>query len=156
MLIFNMVGEKHTYFISNHYKLRENDKIEEGNLLNAANDNLDPFIYHLGKCGVDSFEKLERSQIHSCWPHDDEEDETVDLVEEDEDDVSVEEVEGLIKTNYCNRDNEVVITFNQKCVLCYERDSVFAFRQCGHQCVCEQCHQNKGDIDILKCVVCRT
>ena len=24
------------------------------------------------------------------------------------------------------------------------------------KCVCEQCYQNKGDIDILKCVVCRT
>ena len=46
--------------------------------------------------------------------------------------------------------------FNQKCVLYYERDSVYAFRQCGHQCICEQCYQKKGDIDILKCVVCKT
>ena len=43
-----------------------------------------------------------------------------------------------------------------KSVLCLERDSIYAFRQCGHQCICEQCYQNKGDIDILKCVVCRT
>ena len=48
------VGEKYTYFISNHYKFIENDKIEEGTLLNGKNNNLDPFLYHLGKC-VDSF-----------------------------------------------------------------------------------------------------
>ena len=93
------------------------------------------------------FKKLKRSQIRSCLPLDDEEDENVDLVEEDED---------LIKTNYCNGINEMVKNFNQKCVICYERDIVFAFRQCGHQCICEQCHQNKSGFDILKCVVFRT
>ena len=46
--------------------------------------------------------------------------------------------------------------FNQKCVICLEGDSDYAFSQCGHQAICEQCYQNKGDIDILKCVVCRT
>ena len=50
----------------------------------------------------------------------------------------------------------MVKIFNQKCVICYERDSVYAFRLCGHQCLCEQCYENKGDIDILKCVLCRT
>ena len=30
------------------------------------------------------------------------------------------------------------------------------FRQCGDQCFCEQCYENKGVIDILKCVVCGT
>ena len=67
-----------------------------------------------------------------------------------------EENEDLIETNYCNGNNEVVKIFNQKCVICLERDSSYAFRQCGHQCICEQSYQNKGDIDILKCVVCRT
>ena len=136
-----------TYFIDNHYKFIENDKIEEGTLLNATNDNLDPFLYHLGKRGVDSFRKLERSQIHTFYPHDEE-------GEEDEDDRLVEEDEDLIETIYCNVNNEIVKIFNQKCVICYERDSVYAFRQCGHQCICEQCYQTKGDIDILKCVVC--
>ena len=46
--------------------------------------------------------------------------------------------------------------FSQKFVICLERNSIYAFRQCGHQCICEQCYQNKGDVDILKCVVCRT
>ena len=40
----NAVGEKNTYFISEIYKFFENGKIEEGTLLNATNDNLDPFF----------------------------------------------------------------------------------------------------------------
>ena len=50
----------------------------------------------------------------------------------------------------------MVKIFNQKCVICLERDSDYAFRQCGRQCICEQCYQKEGDIDILKCFVCRT
>ena len=91
--------------------------------------------------------------MYPWWPRgDDEEDrEGVDnvLVEEDEDEV-------LVETSYCNANNEVVKIFNQKCVICYERYSVYAFRQCGHQYICEDCYQNGGDIDILKCVVWRT
>ena len=147
-------GEKHTYFIYDRYKFIENDKIEEGTLLNATNGNLDPFVYHLKECGKDVFKMLERSQIQSCWPRI-EEDENVDLIVEGEDDL-VEEDEDLNETNYCNGNKEVVKVFNQKCVLCYERYSVYAFRQCGHQCICDQCYQNKGDFDIIKCVLCRT
>ena len=49
------IGEKYTYFISTYYKFAENDKIEEGTLLNATNDILGPFDYHLEKCGINSF-----------------------------------------------------------------------------------------------------
>ena len=68
----------------------------------------------------------------------------------------MDEDEVLVETNHCNGTNKVVKIFNRKCVICFERDSVHAFRQCGHQCICEDCYQNKGDIDILKSVVCRT
>ena len=78
------------------------------------------------------------------------------MVVEDKDDVFVEEDEVLIETNYCNGNKELVKNLNHKGVMCYERDSDYAFRQCGHQCTCEQCYQDKSDIDILKCVVCRT
>ena len=50
----------------------------------------------------------------------------------------------------------MVKLFNQRCVICLERDSAYAFRQCGHQCIYDQCYQNIGDNDMLKCVVCRT
>ena len=66
------------------------------------------------------------------------------------------EDEVLIEPSYTIGKNEVVKIFYQKCVICFERDSVYAFRQCGHQCICEQCYENKGVIDILKCIVCRT
>ena len=110
---------------------------------------MDPYEYHLEKCGIDSFKKLERILIHSFWSGHGEDIENVD----DDDDLVEEDV---VETQYFNGNNEVVKIFNQKCVICYERDSVYAFRQCGHQCICEQCYQSKGDIDILKCVVCRT
>ena len=37
------VGEKYTYFIYHRYKFIENDKIEEGTLLNATDGSLDPY-----------------------------------------------------------------------------------------------------------------
>ena len=73
------------------------------------------------------------------------------MVEED----IFEQEENLVETTYLNGDNEVVKIFNEKCVICLERDSIYAFRECGHQCICQQCYENKGDVDILKCVVCR-
>ena len=131
-----IIGEKYTYFIVIHYKFIQNDKVEEDTLLNATSARLYPFDYHLEKCGVDSFKNLERSLIHSCWPDDGgyEED------EENGDDVLVEEdVEDgdLIETRYLNGNNEVFNIFNPKCVICFEKDSVYAFRQCGHHCICE-------------------
>ena len=148
----SVVGEKYTYFISTHYIFIENNKIEGGTLLNATNDNSDPSENHLEKSGLKSFKKLECSQIHLFYPHDEQdvENEDKDLVEEDEED------EHLIETNFCNRNNGVVRIFNQKCVICYERDSVYAFTQCGHLCICEKCYLNRGDNDFLKCIVCGT
>ena len=62
----------------------------------------------------------------------------------------------MIETEYLDGINELVKIFNQKFVICLERDSIYDFRQCGHQCIREQFYQNKGDNDILKCVVSRT
>ena len=143
-----ILGENFTYFLYHRYKFIENDKIQEGTLLNTTNGSLDPFDYHLEKCGVDSFKKLERSLTH----REDIENE-VDISDVQDE---IEEDGNLIETQYLNGNNELVKIFNQKCVICYERDSVYAFRQCDHQCICEQCYQKKGDIDISKCVVCRT
>ena len=38
-----MLGEKITYFLYHCYKFIENDKTEEGTLLNATNNGLDPY-----------------------------------------------------------------------------------------------------------------
>ena len=149
-----MLGENYTYFLYHRYKFIENDKIQEGTILNATNTSLDPYDYHLEKCGVYSFEKLEHILIHTFWPGHGEDIENEDDISDVEDEV--EEDGDLIETSYTNGNNEVVKIFNQKCVICIERDSDYAFRQCGHQCICEQCYQNKGNIDILKSVACRT
>ena len=132
------VAEKYSCFISTHYNsFYENDKMEEGTLLNATNDSLDPFDYHLGECAADSFKKLVHSQIHTFYPHEEaEENEIGDLVEENE------RNDDLIETYYFNGTNEVVKIFNRKCVICCGRDSVYAFRKCGHLCICEECYQN--------------
>ena len=51
-----------------------------------------------------------------------------------------------------NGSNELVKICHHKCVFCLDKDSVYAFRQCGHQCFCEECFNP----EINKCVVCRT
>ena len=147
-----IIGEKYTYFIAHHYKFVENDKIEKESLLNATN--MYPYDYHLNTCGVASFRKLERSLIRTFWPGVGEDIENEDDISDVEDEVEANE--DLIETENLNGNNEVVKIVNQKCVTCLEKDSVHAFRQGGHQCICEQCYLNRGDIDILKCVVCRT
>ena len=142
-----MVGERYTYSMCQRYKFLENDKIEEGTLLN-------PFEYHSEKCGIDSFKKLEGCLIHTFWSGLGEDDDGDNLIEENED--NIQEDVNIHELEYTDGSIEIVKVFNQKCVICLERDSEYIFKQCGHQCICGQCYQNKGDIDILKCVVCRT
>ena len=98
--------------MSTHYKFIENDKIDEGTLLNETNDSSHPFDYRLEKCGVNFFKTLEHSEIHTFYPlnEEDEENGGDDLAEEDVED------EVLIETNYTNGNKEVVKIFNQKCV----------------------------------------
>ena len=146
-------GENNSYFISTHYKLIENDKIQEGMLLNSSNDSLDPYDYHLSKNGLDCFNKLlEWRRIHSSWLSM----ESGDMEEIVEDEEDVEEDGNIHELENTDGSNEVVKIFNQKCVICLERDSDYRFKQCGPQYICEECYQNKGDVDISKCVVCRT
>ena len=107
------IGQKYTYFISNLFKYIENDEIEERTLSNATNNSLDPFDYHLGNRGVDSFKTLEHTWIHTCWPDvgEDEED------EEHEDDILDNENEDMVETSYCCGNKEVGKIVNQNCVI---------------------------------------
>ena len=81
-------------------------------------------------------------------------DEIVESEEDVEDDIEKDVIKQELE--YTDGSNEVVKIFNKKCVECPERDSDYIFKQCSHQRICEECYQNKGDIDILKCVICRT
>ena len=80
-----IIREKYTYFIAHHYKYIENNRIEEGTLLNVTN--MYPYDYHLNKGGVDSFKKLERSLIHTFWPGVGEDIEIEDDISDVEDEV---------------------------------------------------------------------
>ena len=113
----NIIGEKYTKFIAHHYKYIENNKIEEGTLLNVIN--MYPHDYHLNKCELDSFKRSERSLIHTFWPDvgQDIENENDNSDVEDE----VEEDGDLIEKSYTNGNNEGVEIFNQKCVICLEK-----------------------------------
>ena len=108
-----MVGERYTYFLYHRYKFIENDKIEENTLLNATNDSLDPFDYHVEKCGIDSFKKLNPSLIHTFWTGHggDIENENDDLIEENED--NIQEDVNIHELEYTNGDNKIVKVFNQ-------------------------------------------
>ena len=147
------IGEKYTYFISTRYKIIENDRIVESTLLYPLSDSLYPYDYHLSKNGLDCFKKLLKcKRIHSSWLSM----ESGDMEEIVEDEEDIEEDVNIQELEYFDGSNEGVKLFNQKCVICLERDSDYIFKQCGHQCICEESYQNKGNIDILKCVICKT
>ena len=58
--------------------------------------------------------------------------------EEDSDeeiDAGIEEQKNSDKPAYSYGSNEVVKILNQKSVICVENLSVYATRQCGHQCI---------------------
>ena len=84
--------------------------------MNATNNSLNPYDYHVEKCGKNAFKKLD-TQIHTFWPGFEEHEENEDdyLVEEDE------ENEDLIDTKFYNGNNEVVKIFSQKCVMFRKR-----------------------------------
>ena len=126
----NIIGKTYTYYIALHYKFIENGKTKERFLLNTSIDNLDPYGYHKEKCPIDSFKKVESSLIQTCWLGVGEDDEDEDDEDEDDEDQD-ENDEDLIETQYLNGNNEVVRIFNQKCVICLERDSIYEFRQSG-------------------------
>ena len=50
------------------------------------------------------------------------------------------EQEALFKPEYCMGNKEFGKSFNQKRVICFQGDSVYAFGQCRHQCMCESCY----------------
>ena len=92
-----ILGKKYTYFLYHCYKFIENDKIAERTSLNASNNSLDPYDYHVEKCGIDSYKKFEHSLIHTCWPGHGEDIENEDDILDVDDEV---EVDGdLIETS---------------------------------------------------------
>ena len=108
------IGEKYTYFISTHYKFIENDKIEEGTLLNLSSDSLDPYDYHLSKKVLDCFKKLLGGNIIHSSKLSMESGYMEEIVEDEESD---EEVVNIHELEYTDGSNDVVKFFNQKGVI---------------------------------------
>ena len=137
------VGAKYTYFMSTHYKLIENDKIQECMLLNSSIDSLDPFDYHVSKNGLDCFKKLlECNRIQSNWLSmecGDMEEIIEEVIEE-----VVEEDDNIHGLEYTDGSDDFGKVFNHNCVICLERDSDNMFKQCGHHCIFEECYQKSG------------
>ena len=100
---------------------------------------------------------MDCNRIHSCWPSIEQGSMEEDMLRDNGDDI--EEVNDESELGYCNRSdesNEFVKVFIQKCVICFERDSDYVLKQFGHESLCEQCYQNNGNIDILRCYFCKT
>ena len=114
---------------------------------------MDRYDYHLSENGKDCFKKLlQCNRIDSSGPG--MECGFMEEIVEDEEDV--EEDVKIHELDNTDGSKEIVKIFNQKCVICLERDSDNIFKQCGQQCICEECYQNERDIDVLKRLVCRT
>ena len=64
------IAVKNIYFLTLHFKFIKRDKINENELLNANEISVDPFDYHVTKCGIDSFQDIHIHKIHSNYPDD--------------------------------------------------------------------------------------
>ena len=142
------VGEKFNKSISDLYKFVENGKIEKGVLVNGIANRLDPFDYSVSNCGENAFRELHSEQFHTCYTDEEEGD------EDQEEDNAIPDTAMIMV--YHDLNNEIVKIFNQKCVIYLDNPSNHAFCLCGHQFICEHSFQNKSDVDLLKCVICRT
>ena len=61
------VGDENIYFSNPHFIFIKKDKIVESELLNTNESSVDPFEYHISKCGKDSLEKLRKYKFHSNY-----------------------------------------------------------------------------------------
>ena len=72
---------------------------------------------------------MEFTQIHTYYSNEEIEEEVLGAWDREQ--------KALFKLGECNGNNEMVKIFNQKCVLCFENPSVYAFRICGQHNLCE-------------------
>ena len=125
------IGEN---FLYDHFHFIKNKKIDEGTLLSSTNGSFDPYDYHVSNCAKKSFMKIEKQKIQSYYAIDD----------NDDDDSSEENSGGENEEESCDGSNEIVRISNQKCVICLEQPSVYAFRESGHQCLCQNSKNSLG------------
>ena len=94
---------------------------------------LNLYDYQELKCGENACTETSFEEIHYLYKDDDEviwraQRIFEELAEEDVDEIDLK---------YCGGSEEVVKIINQKCVVYFDFPSVFAFRHCDHQRICE-------------------
>ena len=78
----------------------------------------------------------------------------INILDNDEDEAEDEAEDEETKFIFYNGNNELVKIFmEEKCCVCLEDDAIYAFRNCGHLSVCENCYKNTN---ITKCVICKS
>ena len=147
-------GEKNIYYMNDTCQFIPYDSIQDNDIrkkISNMDESYEPyeFLYDTNegeRIKFHSFIMIARRYEDSYYERflNDENNE-IDQEEIDEEDV-------IFENKFYNGTNELVKIFNQKCVICIENDSIYAFRQCGHLCLCEVCYNS----EITKCVVCRT
>ena len=61
------VGHENICFLTPHFKFIEREKINDDDLLKTNENSVDPYDYHLSKCGKDPFKKLRLYKIPSNY-----------------------------------------------------------------------------------------
>ena len=97
---------------------------------------------------------MEYYLFHTYYPNQDEDEYIWRIRKNLDEGVNEQRISG--KPDYIKRNNEVVKCLPQKCVIGFGRDSEHASEKCGHLFTCSSFFDNKDDVNILKCVVCRT
>ena len=88
--------------------------------------NLDPFDYHDFNCCENASTELDYEQLHTHFTNDE---------DQKEDDNAIPDPPMVMEYHIGN--DEMVKIFNQKCVICLESPSIYAFCLCGHQFILE-------------------
>ena len=61
------VGDENVYFLTPHFIFVRKNRIKYDYLLRTTENSVDPYYYHLSKCGKDSFKNLGLYKIHSNY-----------------------------------------------------------------------------------------
>ena len=61
------VGMENIYFLTPHFEFIRREKIDNDKLLNSNENSVDPYAYHISRCGKDSFKKLGTYKIRSNY-----------------------------------------------------------------------------------------
>ena len=61
------IRKENVYFLTPHFIFIERDKIDNDELLNTNKNSVDPYDYHVSRCGKLSFQRICKYKIHSNY-----------------------------------------------------------------------------------------